>query len=225
MANFLRPKDVKGTTVLDRILKAFLKGDLDKLSPDDKQVLERISEVDNRLRKGYIVTEPRVSVLTGAAYDFKYSRPYRKSELAQWQVSRFQVSLSQAYADIQMAEKFFLTTESRADKEFGRGMMIHWGEDVAAKAQADGDYRAFAAIYRELAKIRQLDRPDDQNFKPEDFHPIRPIIVSDPSELDQPFPKTDNPDALVARLLKEMKKGVIEKILDDAEDVEEEDGE
>lgn len=225
MGNFLRPKDVRGTTVLDRILKAFLKNELDDLSEDDANVLKRISEVDNRLRKGYVVEEPRIASLTGQPYQHTYTRPYRKAELAQWQVSYFGVSLSQAYQDIRMAEQFFLSTESRTDKEFARGQMIHWGEEAAAKAQADGDHRAFAAIYRELVKVKQLDKPDDQNFKPEDFHPIRPIIVADPSELEQPFQKIDNPDALVAKLMKDLKKGVIEKMVADAEDVEEDDAE
>ena len=129
MSKFLRPKDVKGSTVLDRILKAFLVNKLDDLSEADKHVLERITEVDNRLRKGYVVTEPRIAPETGQPYNHSYSRPYRKSELAQWQMTRFGVSMSQAYEDIRMAERFFLTTESRPDKEFARGMMIHWGEE------------------------------------------------------------------------------------------------
>lgn len=217
----LRPKDVKGSTVLDRILKAFLSNKLDDLSEDDAFVLERITEVDNRLRKGYIVSEPRISVLTGETYQHSYNRPYRKKELAEWQIAQFGVSLSQAYMDIQMAEKFWLTTESRPDKEFARGMMIHWGEDAMAKAQADGDHRAAAAFYKEVAKIRGLDKPDVEGFNPEDFHPIRPVIVADPSELG--FPLVENSDMVVANLLKELKKGVIEKIAEDAEEIEGED--
>lgn len=221
MSKFLRPKDVKGSTVLDRILKAFLVNKLDDLSEADKHVLERITEVDNRLRKGYVVTEPRIAPETGQPYNHSYSRPYRKSELAQWQMTRFGVSMSQAYEDIRMAERFFLTTESRPDKEFARGMMIHWGEEAMAKAQADGDHRAAAAFFRELIKVKQLDRYDDPKFNPEDLNPIRPIIIDDPAELG--FPKVENPDQVVARLLKEVKKGVIEKIAEDAEEIEEED--
>ncbi|MGJ1295536.1 hypothetical protein ACR777_15120 [Sphingobacterium spiritivorum] len=217
----MRPKDIKGSTVLDRITRAFVSGTLDSLSDDDKDVLERITEVDNRLRKGYIVIEPRVSTLTGVPYEHQYSRPYRKKELAEWQVAKFKISLSQAYMDIAMAEQFWLTTESRPEKEFARGMMIHWGEEAMAKAVADGDHRAGAAYFRELAKIRQLDKPEDLTFKPEDFHPIRPIILDDPSELG--FPKIDNPDLLVSKLLKELKKGVTDKISEAAEDIEEQD--
>lgn len=217
----LRPKDIKGSTALDRITRAFLSNKLDDLSPDDQHVLERITEVDNRLRKGYIVQEMRIGSLTGQPYEHSYNRPYRKKELAQWQVAQFGISLSQAYMDIQMAERFWLTTESRPDKEFARGMMIHWGEDAMAKAQADGDHRAAAAFYKEVAKIRGLDKPDVEGFNPEDFHPIRPVIVTDPSELG--FPEVENADQIVANLLKELKKGVIEKIAEDAEEIEGED--
>ena len=225
MSSFLRPKDVKGTTVLDRILKAFLSNKLDQLSPADQYVLERITEIDNRYRAGYTVMGVEFDETLGIEKQVeKYTRPYRKMELAKWQMERFKVSMSQAYEDIRMAQQFFLTFESRPDKEFARGQMIYWGEDAAARAQADGDHRAAAAFFKELVKIKQLDRHEDSKFNPEDLNPIRPIIVMDPSQLDQPFPKMENPDAIVAGLLKELKKGVIEKIAEDAEEIEMEDG-
>lgn len=219
----LRPRHVKGTTVLDRILKAFLSNKLDDLSETDKAILERISEVDKRIRKGYIVEVPKVSVVTGEPYIDSYKRPYQKRELAEWQVSRFNISLAQAYIDIQMAEKFFLTTETRSDKEFARGMAIHWGEQAMAEAQHNGDYRAAAAFFRELNKIKGIDKPSEETVDLRDWRPIRPVIVADPSELG--FEKIDNPDKLVAQLRKDLRKKskAVERILDDAEEIDFED--
>src|SRR5690606_20810093 len=116
--------------------------------------------------------------------------------------ARFGVSLAQAYIDIEMAERFFLTTERRPDKEFARGMQIYWGEDAMARAQADGDHRAAAAFFKELNKIRGLDKFEDESANLKDFRPIKPVIVSDPSELG--FEKIDNPDKVVAELRKSL---------------------
>lgn len=200
----LRPRHVRGNTALDVILKAFLKNNLESLSQEHKDILERISEVDARIRVGYTVSEPRISSLTAQPYIHSYKRPYRKKELAEWQVSRFGVSLSQAYIDVEMAERFFLTTERRPDKEFARGIMIHWGEDAMAKAISEGDFRAAAAFFKELNKIKGLDREDVPEFDPEKFMPIQPIIVADPSELG--FDKIDNVDLVVSNLNKDLRK-------------------
>ena len=216
----LRPRHVRGNTALDIILKAFLKNDLKSLSQEHQDILERISEVDTRIRKGYTVQEPRITALTGQPYIHSYNRPYRKKELAEWQVARFGVSLSQAYIDIEMAERFFLTTEKRPDKEFARGMMIHWGEDAMARAISEGDYRAAAAFFKELNKIKGLDRDDVPEFDPEKFMPIQPVIVADPSELG--FDKIDNVDLVVSTLNKDLRKSkMMDRLLKkEAEDVD-----
>lgn len=221
----LRPRHVRDNTALDRILKAFLDNKLDELSPEDQFILERISEVDARIRAGYVVVPTKwdenieADVQDNAR---KFTRPYRKKELAEWQIARFGVSLAQAYADVEMAERFFLTTETKSDKEFARGLQIHWGEDAMARCIADGDYRAAAAFFKELNKIKGLDKFEDDTPELKDFRPIEQIIVADPSELG--FDKIDNPDSLVAELRKSLKKSsVIDKIVAEAEDVDFED--
>ncbi len=217
----LRPKHVRGNTALDIILKAFLKNDLDSLTQEHKDILERISEVDARIRAGYTVKKIEFDFDLGLDVEKdQYTRPYQKRELAQWQVAKFKVSLSQAYQDIQMAERFFLTTERRPDKEFARGMMIYWGEDAMAKAQADGDHRAAAAFFKELNKIKGLDREDVPEFDPEKFMPIQPVIVADPSDLG--FEKIDNVDLVVSNLQKDLRKSkMMDKLLKkEAEDIE-----
>lgn len=221
----IRAKHVRDNTVVDRILKAFLNNKLDELSPADQFVLERISEVDARIRAGYTVVPSRWDEYLGVDvqdHARKFTRPYRKKELAEWQMTRFGVSMAQAYIDIDMAERFFLTTETKKDKEFARGLQIHWGEEAMARAMADGDYRAAAAFFKELNKIKGLDTFEDDTPELKDFRPIEQIIVADPSELG--FDKIDNPEATVAELLKSLKKSTaIEKMLDDADDVDFED--
>lgn len=217
----LRPQHVKGKTALDRILKSFLKNDLDSLTPGDQEILIRITEVDTRIRTGHTVIKSKFDHdLQIDVEDFRFTRPYRKKELAEWQVARFQVSLAQGYIDVEMAERFFLTTEKRPDKEFARGMMIHWGEEAMALAMYNGDYRAASAFFKELNKIKGLDKEDDPLFDPEKFKPIQPVIKDDPSELG--FDKIDNPDQLVAKLNKELRKTkMMERILKgEAEDAE-----
>lgn len=225
--NGLRPKNVKGKTALDIILKAFLKNELDSLSEEHQSILQRITEVDKRIRAGYTVKKVKFDYdLNMEVEDYRFTRPYRKSELAEWQRARFNISLSQAYIDIEWAERFFLTTERRPDKEFARGMMIYWGEETAAEARANGDYRAFAAIYKELSKIRGLDKEDDPGFDPEKFKPIEPEIVADPSDLG--FDKIDNVDQIVSILNKDLRQTkMMERMLKkEAEDIEfEEDNE
>lgn len=223
---WLRPRHVRGNTALDRILKAFLNNDLKSLKQEDKDILDRISEVDARLRTGNVVKKERYDPdLDCMVEDGRYTRPYQKRELALWQMARFDVSLAQAYADIEMAERFFLTTETRSDREFARGMQIIWGEDAMARAQADGDHRAAAAFYKEINKIKGLDKFDEDTPELKDFRPIEQVIVADPSELGVGFELIENTDALVAKLRKELKKStVIDRIVAEAEEVDFEEG-
>lgn len=219
----MKYSDIGKETPLDRILRAWLKDDLDILSPTDQEILERISEVDKRFRKGYTIKKKAVDEMNGREYKEKlYKRPYRKKELADWQVKRFGISLRQAYEDIRMAEQFFLFNEGREDKEFGRGQQIMWGTDLMHQAAYNGDFRAASAFFKELNKLKGLDKPDDFNFDPSKFEPINPIIVTDVSEVG--FEKLDDPNALVAELRKSFKQSVLDKFMNDAEDVEEEEG-
>lgn len=221
----LRAKHVRDNTALDRILKAFLSNKIDDLSEVDKDILARISEVDARIRSGYTVVPTKWDEnLESDVQDNakKYNRPYRKKELAEWQISRFGVSMAQAYIDIDMAERFFLTTETKSDKEFARGLQIHWGEDAMARAQADGDHRAAAAFFKELNKIKGLEKFEDDGPELKDFRPIEQIIVDDPSELG--FELVESPDLLIVQLRKSLKKSsVIDNIVAEAESIDFED--
>lgn len=199
----IKSRDIKSTTPLDRILKAWLAHDLDNLSEEDKGILQRITEIDKRMQAGQLVK--------GNKGDF--SRPMRLKELVEWHTERFKISSRQAYADIAMAKQFFLSTETRDDKEFARGQMIQQGEEMMFQAAAQSDFKSAAAFFKELRLLRGLDKIDVETPDLSKWEPINPLIIDDPAELG--YEKFENPKQVIEKLLKSFKKGPIEKLLDD----------
>ncbi|TXI14819.1 MAG: hypothetical protein E6Q66_04690 [Pedobacter sp.] len=194
----IKPKQISGETALDRITRAWLSHDLDGLSDADKQLLDRISEADKQLQHGKLIRKN--------GKDF--SRPMRVKELAEWLVERFKISLRQAYIDIETAKAFFLSTQSRNDKEFARGQMIQYGEEFMCEAAARGDFKAAAAFFKELRLLHGLDKVDVETPNLSQWEPATPVIVSDPSALG--FEKIEHPDQLVQKLLKSLKQSPAE---------------
>lgn len=223
----LRPKHVTGDTILDRIFKAFLANKIDLLSPTDQAVYERLKEVDLQVRTGFVQKLTKYDPDLGADVEVdRLNRPYQKLELAHWIMTRFGVSQSQAYMDIQMSQQFFKTFESRKDKEYARGMHIYWGEKLLAEAAHAGEFKAAAAFYKEIGKVSGLYDQDIDLPDYKEFTPIKPVIETDPSKMG--FEKIENKDALVASLLKELKgkSSSIDRMLEDeAEDIDFEDSE
>lgn len=221
----LRPKHIKGDTIMDRIFKAFLANKIDSLSPTDRGVYERIREVDAQVRTGF------VQKITKYDYELqlevevsRINRPYQKLELAHWIMARFGVSQAQAYIDIQMSQQFFKTFESKEDKDYARGMHIYWGEKMMMEAHSAGDFRAAQGFYKELSKVKGLHEKDHDIPDYKEFTPIKPIIETDVTKLN--FEKIENLDAVKADLLKELKgkSSSIDRMLDDeAVDVDYED--
>ena len=206
----IKPRDIKSTTPLDRILKAWLAHDLDHLSEEDKGILQRITEIDKRMQVGKLIK--------GRKGDF--ARPMRVKELVEWHTERFKISHSQAHADIAMAKQFFLSTETRDDKEFARGQMIQQGEEMMFQAASLSDFKSAAAFFKELRLLRGLDKVDVETPDLSKWEPIQLRIIADPAELG--YEKMEHPNKEVERLLKSFKKGPIEKLLDDPQsDIEE----
>lgn len=223
MKAMIRPSQISEETPLDRILRAWLKGDLENLRDSDKSILERIEAVDKQRRHGFIVKEKRYSVVDGTKYKHSFKRMYSKKELAEWIKTRFDVSLRQAYTDIDMSERFFLTSIPRDEKEFGKGLYIEYGEEQMARAADAGDHRAAVAYYKVLVTMKGYDKHDSDTFDLTKWQPEETIIVDDPSDLDFPFPKLEeDPEDIKARLLKSFKKGLMNSLTEDAESVEEE---
>ena len=199
----IKVRDIKSTTPLDRILKSWLAHDLDHLSDEDKGILQRITEIDKRMQTGQLVKSNKGD----------FSRPMRLKELVEWHTERFKISSRQAYADIAMAKQFFLSTETRDDKEFARGQMIQQGEEMMFRAAAQSDFKSAAAFFKELRLLRGLDKIDVETPDLSKWEPIQPRIIADPVELG--FEKMEHPSKEVDKLLKSFKKGPIEKMLDD----------
>jgi hypothetical protein len=212
----IKAKNIGQDTPLDRILRAHIEHKLDQLSESDKKILERITEADNRLKEGQIVKK------TVNKKIHVFNRPIRYKELVEWLVEKFGISHRQAYVDIAMAKQFFLSVEGREDKEFARGQMILQGEEFMHLAVSMGDFKSAAAFFRELAKIRGLDRVDPETMNADLLQPTELIIVDDPSELG--FEKIDNPDDVVNKLKQSFKKNILDAVTDDAEEVDFEEG-
>lgn len=61
-----------------------------------------------------------------------------------------------------------------------------------ANAISEGDFRAAASFFKELNKIKGLDKVDVSEFHPEKFMPLRPVFVA--ALFDLGFDKIENLD-------------------------------
>lgn len=210
----IKVKDIPEDTPLDRIYKAFVSHKLDQLSDSDKAILTRITEIDKQIT----ARKPVEKTIRGKVV--AYSRPYQYKELCEWVVERFDVSHRQAYIDIDMSKRFFLSCETRDDKEYARGQRIVIGNELMFEAAAQGDYKSAAAFFKELNEISGLKRIDPEGINPEDLIPIEFTIVDDPSQLDSNFEKIENIDEIIRDLEKEFKRKTIKNVIDDAVDTD-----
>ena len=202
----IKAKQIPTDTALDRITRAWLAHDLESLAPADKQLLERISEADKQLQHGKLIRKN--------GKDF--TRPMRLKELAEWLAERFKISHRQAYADIEMAKQFFLSTQSREDKDFARGQMILQGEELMFEAASTGDFKAAAAFFKELRLLRGLAKIEQDPPHLSKGEPIKPIIISSVSEMG--YEKIEYLDQEIKKLLKSFKTNPIEQHISNQED-------
>lgn len=215
----MRAKDVVVDDALDRIYKAWLGGKLDGLRQSDKNLLERMQRIDLLVREKSPQTIRKYTD-KGMPYEVEYRRPWRKRELVDWIVAEFGVTTRQAYIDIDHADRFFHSFETPKEKEFARGMQIEWGEEMMARAEASGDYRAAAAFFKEINQIRGLRTHTPEGIDPRELIPTEPILIDDPTKLG--FPALDEPvEQVKERLMKQLKSGLIDALVDDAEDIDE----
>lgn len=199
-----------GDTAMDRIFDAWKKKLLNSLSEDDQAILQRITEVEKRFNEKKLVKD-------NEGKDTNIGRPWKWRELVDWLVATYDISTRQAYADIEMAKEFFLIGRGRNDIEFARGYRINQGEDLMYECMEAGNHQAAASFFREIVRLDVLERKDESGIDTTLYQPVKLEIVTDPSELG--FPKIENPDQVVNNLLKSFKKGIIEKMIDDSEDV------
>lgn len=207
LAGLLKPRDIKKETTYDIILRAWLEHQVDQLPEQLQNMLKRWQKADSLLRDGYLVVKGGKEI----------TQPYTFNKLAAYLVQEYGVSYRTAYDDIANAKKFFLSTYSKDDRDFARGVMIEWGEQMMFEAKSLGDFKSAAAFYKALAEIKGLlkeeqERPDYENIHLPSFN-----LVVDPSELG--FPKVEDPEAAVARILAKRKKSKIDLIISESESV------
>jgi hypothetical protein len=207
-------KSIPEDTPLDRIYKAFVTHTLDTLSETDKGILTRITEIDKQMT----ARKPVKKVIKGKEVEF--NRPYLYKELCEWIVERFGVSHRQAYTDIDTCKRFFLTTQTRDDQEFGRGQQIAIGNELLFEAASQGDYKSAAAFFKEINELMGLKRIMPETINPELLLPSEFVIVDDPSQLDNKFKKEENFSEMVSALEIEFKEKGISKIMDTAVDTD-----
>lgn len=218
MRGLMRAKDVVVDDALDRIYKAWLANKIDSMRESDKRLLERMQRIDTIVREKNPQTIQKYSD-KGMPYEVEYRRPWRKRELVDWVVAEFGVTSRQAYMDIDHTDRFFHSFETPKEKDFARGMQIEWGEEMMARAEVSGDYRAAAAFFKELNQIRGLRTHTPDAVDPRELIPTEPILIDDPSKLG--FPALDEPvEQVKERLMKQLKSGFIDAFLGDAEDID-----
>lgn len=201
-------------TVLDRLYRAFLEHKTDDLSDEDKNILIRITEVDKRFGEKLLVTKKKLK----GGKKLQYERPYNFKELVNWLIEKYGISHRQAYADIAMAKRFFLCGQTTEDKEFARGQQIEIGWELYYEAKANGQFMAAQLVYKEINELMKLKIIEPETFDREKLIPADYVITTDASEVG--FEAIENPDAMVERLKKSFKKGFIETMSNDAEEID-----
>lgn len=216
--SLIRAKDVEVDGALGRLYKAFLTNKVGELRKSDQSLLTRMKRVDTLVREKKLHKEKRYNA-EGGQYDFSFRRPFKKRELVDWLQSEFGISIRQAYLDIEMAQRFFHSFETAQDRELARGLAIETGEEMMARAEAAGDFRAAAALFKELNQIKNLRTFQMDLLDPSEYIPTDPILIDDPARLG--FPSLDEPvEDVKARLIKKLKKGFIETLVEDAETID-----
>lgn len=208
LANLLKPRNIKVETTYDVILKAFLGGKLLDLPEDQKKMLDRWRMANALMRDGKLVKKGKREIVI----------PYNFSKVADFLVNEFSISYRTAYEDIASAKRFFLPVYTKGDKDFAKGVMIEWGDKLMWEAAGNGDYKSAAAFFKTLAEIKGVlkddqELPDYANINLPAFN-----LVADPSFLG--FPKLEDPDAAVDRIMAKRKKDKIDQIISESESVE-----
>jgi hypothetical protein len=207
LANLLKPRLIKSETTYDVILKAFLAGKIEELPNDQQAMLTRWRKADALMRDGTIITKGKK----------EYVKTYNFSRLADYLVQEYNISYRTAYEDIASAKRFFLSTYSKDDKDFARGIMIEWGEKLMWQSAGNGDMKSAAAFFKTLSEIKGLLKDDQERPDYDNINLPALNLVADPSELG--FPKLEDPDAAVARILAKRKKDKIDLIISESETI------
>lgn len=168
LSKYVRPGDIKGNTAYDVILRAWLTHKVEDLPDKERQMLVRWEQADRLLRNGELVQD-----LTDDSVVEKHKR-FNVSMVVEWLVEKYPISKRTAYEDIHNARRFFLSLEGRPDIEYERNIAILIGDELREKCIERGDFKAAAAVFKEVNIIKGLheqsiEAPDYSEFHPPEF--------------------------------------------------------
>jgi hypothetical protein len=210
MLELLKPSQIKRETNYDIILKAYLEHKTHDLPDVLQEQLNRWKKCNELIRDGKLVKKGKNNI----------TQPYRYHDIVNFIVQTYGVSTRTAREDIRHTKFFFSNETSKEEKDFGRGVMIEWGERLMFEAAGVGDYKSAAAFFREIAAIKGLHDKDEDRPKYEDLQIPHLIIVADPSELG--FEKIDDSqiDKAVEKILQNRKRSKLDAMIDNSEVVQ-----
>lgn len=211
LSKYVRPGDIKGNTAYDIILRAWLAHKVDDLPDKERLMLLRWEQADRLLRNGELVK-------TDDGGDERQKR-FNTSMVVEWLVEKYPISKRTAYEDIHNAKRFFLSLEGRPDVEYERNIAILIGDELREKCIERGDFKAAAAVFKEVNIIKGLheqsiEAPDYSEFQPPEF-----TITTSATDLG--FEYVD-PDAATKRILGEKRLEFLQSEAVDAEEVDDE---
>jgi hypothetical protein len=205
----IKIREIAEETIFDKIGKYHVAGSIETMPDDLKAIYERWNEVFECFDNG------RKLQYKGKEIDV----PYKVRELAQHLKEKFQISLSQAYEDINNAKYFHMLAEPREHKEFARGWVADQIKRDMALLESQGKIKEKAAFYKQLIIVLGLDKTDLEAPNYKDIEIPEMIIVDDPREAIPNLPEVKNPRKISQKYLKQRKEQWIEGLVTDAEEI------
>ena len=206
----IKIREIAEQTIFDKIGKHHLANTIEIMPEDLKAIYVRWNEVLNCYD-------------TGRKLDYKQNEiyvPYKVRELAQHLKEKFEISLSQAYEDINNAKYFHLLAEPREHKEFARGFLADLIKRHIAILESKGDFKLIPAYIKQLVIIEGHDKQDSESPNFSDIDIPEMIIVDDPREAIPNLPEVKNPRQIAQKYLKQRKEQWIEGLVQDAEEID-----
>jgi hypothetical protein len=202
LAPLVSPKGIKPETNYDKIFKAWLDDSLHTLPDELKQQLERWKKCNALMRDGQTIKKGKNDIV----------RPYRYNDLVDYLVREFGITKRTAYNDIAHTKRFFLTAETKEEVDFAKGIYLEWLERWMHECASTGDHKSATAYAKLIKEVRGFDKINSEMPDYKDIQVPHLILVADPSELG--FPKVDNPDQVVQKILNKRKKSNLDRVID-----------
>jgi hypothetical protein len=152
---------VKGKTAFQQIQMYYEHG------KDRVKLTKKAEEVHERLQEAFTVLKTCES----------------KEGVANFLIEKFEISLTQAYRDVRMAERLFGNVKATS-KEFMRALLTEIYRERMKDAIEKNNDELIIAYGKELRELQMLDVQDDAGLIPEELLQPKPIhFTADPAEL------------------------------------------